>query len=328
LNRRKFFSLVGGAVFPGSLGARAQQPGIPTIGFLSLGGERDLQLQQVIEAFRSGLVALRYVEGKNIRVLYRFANGNIGDLSTLTVELVSLGVMIIVTHNTATIRAIHNAAPTVPIVSWAAADPVNMGWAQTLARPGGMITGVFQDEGTSGKRLELLKEALPQAAMFAYLLNASNPGKQRFRSDLLKASEALGTRLEIIELKEQSELPDAFARMRLLGVEGLAIIPDPIFGSDTVAATIAELARANRLAAVGDLKFSNAGGLFGFSEDWAAMARLSARFVDQILKGARPGDLAAEHARDYKVAINLKTAKALGLTVPPALLARADEIIE
>jgi len=301
---------------------------MPIIGFLTLGWERDLQLQQIIEAFRSGLAALGYADGKNIRVLYRFANGNTGDLSTLTVELASLGAMVIVTNNTATIRAVHNAAPNLPIVSWAAADPVNMGWAQTLVKPGGMITGVFQDEGTSGKRLELLKEALPQASVFAYLMNASNPGNPRFKRVMLKASEALGVRLEIIELKEQSELPDAFARMRLLGVDGLAITPDPVLSSDTVAATIAELARANKLPAVGDLNFSDAGGLFGFSEDWAAMAKLSARFVGQILKGAAPGELAAEYARDYKVVINLKTAKALGLTVPPSLLARADEVIE
>jgi putative ABC transport system substrate-binding protein len=140
MRRREFISLVGSVALAASLGARAQQPVVPTIGFLTLGWERDLQLQQIVEAFRSGLVALGYTEGKNIRVLYRFANGNIGDLSTLTVELASLGAMVIVTNNTATIRAVHNAAPNLPIVSWAAADPVNMGWAQTLARPGGMIT--------------------------------------------------------------------------------------------------------------------------------------------------------------------------------------------
>jgi putative tryptophan/tyrosine transport system substrate-binding protein len=186
MRRREFISLVGSVALAASLGARAQQPVVPTIGFLTLGWERDLQLQQIVEAFRSGLVALGYTEGKNIRVLYRFANGNIGDLSTLTVELASLGAMVIVTNNTATIRAVHNAAPNLPIVSWAAADPVNMGWAQTLARPGGMITGVFQDEGTGGKRLELLKEALPQASVFGYIMNANNPGNPRFRRDLLK----------------------------------------------------------------------------------------------------------------------------------------------
>jgi putative ABC transport system substrate-binding protein len=326
MRRREFIALFTGVVAAWCSGLQAQQPGVPIIGFLSLGWEHDVQPS--IAGFRSGLAALGYAEGKNIRVLYRFANGNPGDLSTLTVELEALGATVIVTHNTATIRAAHNAVPNLPIVSWAAADPVSMGWAQTLARPGGMITGVFQVEGTSGKRLELLKEALPRATVFGYILSAGNPGNPRFRSLLLKASEALGIRLEIMELKDPSELPDAFAHMSLIRVDGLAITPDPVWSSKSIAATIAELARAHKLPSIGDLNIVEAGGLFGFSEDYVASARLSARFVDQILKGTPPGDLAAEEARDYKVAINLKTATELGITIPPSLLARADEVIE
>src|SRR5262249_23738594 len=159
-----------------------------------------------------------------------------------------------------------------------------MGWAQTLARPGGMITGVFQT-GTSGKRLELLKEAMPQAHAFGYLMNASNPGNPQFKKAVDDAARALGIKLEVIEIKHQSELPNAFARMRLFGVNGLGIIPDAVFSSESVAAMIAELALANKLPSVGDLVFAKAGGLFGFSEDYPAMARLSARFVDQILRG-------------------------------------------
>ena len=180
MRRREFIGLAGCLAIAGSPEAHAQQPGIPIIGFLSLGWEHDYQ--RIIEAFLSGLATFGYAEGKNIRVLYRFANGNTGDLSKLTVELASLGAVIIVTNNTTTIRAAHNAAPNLPIVSWAAADSVSMGWAQTLARPGGMFTGVFQVGSTSSKRLELLKEALPQAHTFGYLMNASNPGNPVFKT--------------------------------------------------------------------------------------------------------------------------------------------------
>jgi putative ABC transport system substrate-binding protein len=294
---------------------------MPTIGFLHLG----LEPVAIIEALRSGLVTLGYTEGKNIRVLYRFANGNAGQLSGLTHELVSLGARVIVTAGTTTIRAAHDAAPNVPIVAWAGADPVTMGWAQTLTRPGGMITGVFE-VASNAKQFELLKEVRPQATTFGFLMNATNPGNPLFKGSANDAARALGVKLEIIEVKDQSEIADAIDRMGSLGVEGLVIINDPVLGSNL--ATIVERARIHKLPSVGEAGFVNAGGLFGFSQDYPAMARRSAWHVDQILKGTAPGDLAAERSTVYSLLVNLKTAKELGITIPPSVLARADEVIQ
>src|SRR5262245_5774951 len=189
---------------------------MPVIGFLNLGWERSNR--HIINSFRSALTELGYTEGENIRVLYRFADGSSERLSGLTAELVSLGAKIIVVSNTGVIRAAHNTAPSVPIVSWAAADPIMMGWAQTLARPGGMITGLFQITAY-GKPLEVLKEVLPQATTFGILANSVNPGNSLSKEIFEEEARALGLRLEIFELKEQSEFSYAFKRMRSLGIE-------------------------------------------------------------------------------------------------------------
>src|SRR5262249_37779130 len=196
--------------------------------------------QQGIEAFQSGMAALGYKESENIRVLYRFADGRAESLSNLAVELVSLGAKIIVTGGTTSIRAIHQAVPNVAIVSLASGDPIMMGWAQTLARPGGMITGLFLFASTVAKPVELLKEGRPRANTSGYLFHAANPGNPHFRRIVDQAARALGIKVEIIEVKEQSELADAFNRMGSLGAEGLAIITDPVLGSNLAA--IVELA--------------------------------------------------------------------------------------
>src|SRR5262249_4144783 len=203
VRRREFIMFLGGAVVAWPLAASAQQPAVPTIGFLHLGSEVSVRL--VSEAFRFGLADFGYTEGKNIRVLYRYADLNADRLSALAIELVSLGAMVIVTGGTPGIRAAHDAAPNVPIVSRAGPDPVSMGWAKTLARPGGMITGVFL-AGLNSKRLELLKEVRPQATTFGFLLNAANPANPLFRKGVDDAARALGINLEIIEVKEPSEL--------------------------------------------------------------------------------------------------------------------------
>jgi putative ABC transport system substrate-binding protein len=297
---------------------------MPTIGWLSMATE--VSVRRAVEVFRSGLADLGYTEGKNIRVLHRFADGNAERLSALTGELVSLGATIIVTHSTTAIRAAHDAAPNVPIVSWASGNPVAMGWAQTLARPGGMITGVFQ-QGPGVKRFELLKEVRPQGTTFGYLMNGTNPGNPIWRKEADDAARTLGIRLEFVEVKDQSELADAIGRMGSLGVAGLAIIPDPLLGSHL--ATIAKLALRHKLPSLGDGRvFVEAGGLFGFEEDYLAMARRSASYVDQILKGTAPGDLPAEEGKVFKLIVNLRIAKELGISIPPSVLARVDEVIE
>jgi putative ABC transport system substrate-binding protein len=324
MRRREFVALVGAAAsWP--LTVRAQRPAMPVIGFLHLGSERSVQ--PYIEAFGAGLAMLGYREGENIRVLYRFADGNAERLSPLTVELVSLGAKILVTAGTTSIRAAHDAVPNVSIVSWASGDPVMMGWAQTLARPGGMITGLFLIASTVVKPVELLKEVRPKATTFGYLFHAANPGNPHFRRAVNDTAGALRIKVEIIELKEPSELADAFNRMGSLGVEGLAVIPDPVLGSHFP--VITQLARLHKLPSVGDGRdFVNAGGLFALSTNLTAMAKRSAWYVDRILKGIPPGDLPAEQATEFKLSVNLKTAKELGIAIPATILARADEVIE
>ena len=266
------------------------------------------------------------MQDQNIRVLSRFAHGKVERLTEMTTELVSLGAKIIVTSSTTAVRAAHAAAPNIPIVSWASADPVRMGWPQTLARPGGMITGLLLIDSTVVKPLELLKELRPKAITFGYLMNVSNPGNPHFRIEVDNVARVLGIKVEIIELKEQSELADAFIRMGSLGVEGLAVIPDPVLASN--AAAIAQLARLRKLPTVGDRAFLDAGGMLGLSANYRAMAKRSAWFVDRILKGTAPGDVAAEQATEFKLSVNLKTAKQLGITIPATILARADDVIE
>jgi putative ABC transport system substrate-binding protein len=298
---------------------------MPVIGFLYLGSERSIQPS--IDAFRSGLVALGYKEGENVQVLYRFAEGSVERLSNLAVELVSIGAKIIVTGGTTSIQAIHQAVPNVAIVSMASGDPVLMGWAQTLARPGGMITGLFLFASTVARPVELLKEVRPLATTFGYLFHPANPGNPHFRSIVDDAAGALGIKVEIIEVKEQSELAGAFNRMASVGAEGLAIITDPVLGSNLAA--IVELSRLHKLPSVGLYgNFVDAGGLLALSPDYSAMSKRSTWFVDQILKGTAPGDLPAEQHTDFKLFVNLKTAKELGLTIPATILARADQIVE
>ena len=328
MRRREFIALVAGAAVARPLVAQAQatqRKGLPVIGFLHLGSER--AIQPGIEAFQSGLTALGYVEGQNIRVIYRFADGKAEHLTELTTELTSSGAPIIVTIGTTAIRAVHQAAPNVPIVSWGSADPVMMGWAQSLARPGGMITGLFLVATTVAKPLELLKELRPQATVFGYLVNAANPGNPHFRRAIEDAAGALGIKVEILEVKQQSELAEAFRRMDSYGSLGVAILGDPLFVSTWP--TIIQLARQHRVPTVFDTAaFVQQGGLFALSPNYHSLAKRAAWYVDQILKGTPAGDLPAEQATEYKLFVNLKTAKELGLTIPASLLARADEVIE
>jgi putative ABC transport system substrate-binding protein len=199
-----------------------------------------------------------------------------------------------------------------------------MGWAQTLARPGGMITGLFE-AGSASKRLELVKAVRPQATRFGYLLNATNPGAPLWALAAHDADRILGIKLAIIEVKDQSELADAFDRMGSLGVEALAVNPDPVLNGN--GEMIAELARKHKLPTVFEGTFP-AGGLLAFTNDYVYLARRSASYVAQILKGTAPGDLAMEQGNVYKLLVNLKTAKELGITIPPSVLARADEVID
>src|SRR5262245_2231379 len=236
MRRREFIGLLSAAAAEWPSRVQAEQA-LPVVGYLSLGSERGMQ--PLTDAFVSGLASHGYIEGKNIQVLQRFADGHTDRLSTLTTELVSLGARVIVTAGGASIQAAHKAAPSVPIVSLIGPDPVGMGWAKSLAKPGGMISGIFFNT-QAPKKLELLKELTPQATRFGYLMNGNNPATPYLRKNNIDGARTIGIELEVIELKELSELAAAFDRLRSLGVEGVAINADPVFISNP--APIAELA--------------------------------------------------------------------------------------
>jgi len=328
MNRRKFIAFAGGAAAAWSLATSVQgsdQKQVPGVAFLALGSEG--ALRPYAEAFRSGLAALGYMEGKSIRVFYRFADGNVERFTEMTAEVVSLGARIIVTSSTTAIRAAHRAAPNIAIVSWASGDPILMGWAQTLARPGGMITGLFLVASSVAKPLELLKEVRPLATTFGYLFNATNPGNAEFMTIIEEAAARLGIKVDVIEVKELPELAEAFRRMQSYGAQGVAVMADPLFNSNSP--MISRLAREHRIPTVADARdFAEQGGLLAQTVNYVGLAKRSAWYVDQILKGTPAGDLPADQTTEYKLIVNLKTAKELGLTIPPSILARADEVID
>jgi putative ABC transport system substrate-binding protein len=323
MRRREFISLLSAAAVEWSSRVQAEQA-IPVVGYLGFGSERDVQ--QYSEAYLSGFAALGYVDGENIRLISRFADGDKDRLAPLTNELVSLGARVIVTTGGAAIDAAHKAAPSVPIVASMGPDPIMMGWAKSLAKPGGMITGLFVNT-QSFKGFELLKELRPQATRFGLLMNANNPATPYMRKYAVDGTHTIGIELEVIELKDMSELAAAFDRLRSRGVEGVLITSDPFFNSNP--ALFAELALRHKLPSVGDDRtFAKAGGLFARSANYLAMAPRPARFVDQILKGVAPGDIAIELSDQYQLTINLKTARELGITIPLAVLAIATDVIE
>jgi putative tryptophan/tyrosine transport system substrate-binding protein len=303
MRRREFITLLGATAAEWASRVQAQQQTIPVVGYLFLGSQRGYQ--PFSDAFLSGLASHGYIEGKNIRVLFRFAEGHQDQLALLTTELVSLGARVIVTIGTPSIEAVHKVAPSVPIVSLIGPDPVAMGWAKSLAKPGGMITGTFFNTQVP-KKVELLKELVPQATRFGVLMDGNNPATPFLKKHAVDGARTIGLELEVIELKEVSEFAAAFDRLRSLGVEGVVIGSDPIFFSNP--APSAELALAHKLPSVGDDRsFAKAGGLCG-------PRRSSSRTYD----GGGDGQLT----------VNLKTAKELGITVPPTVLVRATEVIE
>jgi ABC-type uncharacterized transport system substrate-binding protein len=304
--------------------AEAQQPvKIPRIGFLGASTASFYSVR--VETFRQGLRELGYVEGKNIAVEYRFADGNIDRLPALATELVGLKVDIIVTTPNAS--AAKNATKTIPIVFAATADPVAQGIVSSLARPGGNITGltVLAPELT-GKRLELLKETSPRIHRVGFLLNPSGESSSIFLKEMGTAAQALGLQIQSLEVRSPSDFDTVFAAAIREGAHALITAPQPVI--NTHRARVLEFASKNRLPAI----FTNpetveAGGLMSYSPDFSEQFRRAAIYVDKILKGAKPADLPVEQPTKFELVINLKTAKQIGLTIPPNVLARADKLI-
>jgi putative ABC transport system substrate-binding protein len=305
--------------------AEAQPAKVARIGFLaptSASSNADR-----VEALRAGLRDFGYVEGKNIVIEFRWADERYDRLPDLAAELVRLNVDVIVTAGTPAIRAVKNATTTIPIVMATSGDPVGFGFVASLARPGGNITGssIFAPE-LSAKRLELFKETLPRAQRVAVLLNPDNSINERNLPAMERTARSLKVGLQRFEVRRPDEFKDVFSAIAKQRVDAVALPEDDFLNANR--SGIAELVAKQRLPSIGRKEFAEAGGLIGYGVNFLDLYRQAATFVDKILRGAKPGDLPIEQPTKFELVINLKTAKALGLTIPQSVLARADEVIQ
>lgn len=321
MRRRNFIALVGGAALVGPLAGLAQQPKVPTVGVLVIGKADPTGM---VQAFRKELRKLGYVEGLNIRVEFRSADGNLERLPGLADALVRDKVDVIAASMTPTVLAAKGATSEIPIVMIGAADPVGMGIVASLAHPGGNITGMAAlTAELAAKQVELLKEALPSLSRIAALCNSADPFSKPFLEQIERAGKAQNVDIVPVKVTAGPKLDAAFPAMA--GNKVGAIIVQPSLPLTHAA----QLALRYRIpAASPNGPFTGAGGLMSYANDPAEFRYQAAVFVDKILKGAKPGDLPVRQPMRIRLVINLKTAKALGLTVPPMLLARADEVIE
>src|SRR5262245_23257167 len=327
MDRRAFITVLGGGLLGAPLLAEAQPPGkVYRMGYLYSGSATSSP--RAPEAFREGLRELGWVEGRNIVIDYRFAEGRFDRLPDLAAELVRLKVNVIVAWPTPPAIAAKNATGTIPIVMIGVGYPIELGLIASLARPGRNVTGVSFNVGEEiGKGLELLKETLPKVRRVAILSNPANPGHAQAVSIVQAAARSLGLQLRLLEAREPNQLEGAFAAIAKDRVEALLVVTDSMFISQRV--RLADLAAKNRLPAIfGVREFVDAGGLISYGVSVPDLMRRAATFVDKILKGAEPADLPVEQPTRFELVINLKTAKALGLTIPQSILIRADEIIQ
>jgi putative tryptophan/tyrosine transport system substrate-binding protein len=307
--------------------AGAQSAGkMARIGWLGVGlppSEADLQRSP----FRQALRELGWVEGKNVAFESRFAEGDLDRLPAYAAELVHLGVDLIVATGGIAIRAAQDATSTIPIVMAGTGDPVQAGFVASLAAPGGNITGVSNlRSDLNGKRLELLKEAVPGASRVAVLADPATPYTPGIVQETERTAQGLGVQLHILEVSEPSRLEPVFAALTNARVDALIVLPASRFGAHR--RQIVDLVAHRKLPAIYDARsFVQAGGLMSYSENITERLQRVARYVDKILKGAKPADLPIEQPTTFELVINLKTAKALGLTIPPSLLFQATEVI-
>ena len=325
--RRVLLRGMGAFVAASALAAFAQKTArLHRIGFLGPGSASGYIRE--VQAIRDGLRDLGHVEGKNIAIEFRWAEGQMDRLAKMAEELAALNVEVLITYATVGARTALQATRTVPIVVADAIDPVASGLITSYARPGGNVTGStsFQLE-IQGKRLQLLKEIVPRVSRVGFLVNARNPtGFALFRKSLEDA--ALLTKVELQEftIGEAADLPQAFIAMSTAKIGGVVIAEDSLFVSN--AGIIGALALTHRIPASGFTHFADAGGVIGYGADRAALFGRAAYFVDRILKGAKPGDLPYERATKFELIVNLKTAKTLGLSIPSTVLVRADRVLE
>jgi ABC-type uncharacterized transport system substrate-binding protein len=321
VKRRQFITLIGGAAVGWPLAARAQQPKVPTVGVLVVAASGSEQFWRL---FREGMRELGYIEGQNIRFEFRSDEGKISRLPELAAELVRLKVDIIVTWFTPAARAAKQATREIPVVIALAGNPVENGLVESLARPGGNVTGMsIVGAELAGKSVELIRELLPSARRVAALANAPDPFSGPFLEQIRLGGQATGVTIDAVMIRSAEEIEAAFPAMEQKRPDAI------IVQASLPAKRVAELALRYRIPTVGIIRaFVEEGGLMTYSAAEADMYRHAALYVDKILKGAKPADLPVEQPTKFELIINLNTAKALGLTVPPTLLDRANEVIE
>jgi ABC-type uncharacterized transport system substrate-binding protein len=329
MKRRELITLIGGAAAASSvswpLPARAQQPALPVIGFLN--GASPDGYAPMLAGFRQGLKETGYVEGRNVAIEYRWLEGQYDRAPSMAAELVRRQVAVIVANTPGNLAA-KAATTTIPIVFSTGGDPVQMGLVASLSRPGGNVTGVTQmNQGVAPKRLELAHELVPAATTMALLVNRTSPNTEPQVRDLHAAARTLGLQLHVLHAGTDGDFDTVFATLAKLQAGALVIGPDGFFNSRSE--LLATLTLRHRVPAMyEDRAFAVAGGLMSYGGSTPGMYRIAGAYTGRILKGERPADLPVQQATKIELVINLKTAKALGLSIPLPLLGRADEVIE
>jgi putative ABC transport system substrate-binding protein len=326
MRRRAFITLLGGAAaWP--LAARAQQPAVPVIGILHFGSpEANVN---VMAAFRQGLGEAGYVDGRNVAIEYRWAYNDVDRLPQLAADLVRRRVALIVTPaNMVVAFAAKAATTTIPIVFNTGTDPVKAGLVASLNRPGGNITGVsFMNVQLGAKRLGMLRELLPKAMRFAILVNRSNPDTDSVVADLRSAAASIGCEIEVLDADTYSDIVPAVASLVQRRADAFLINPGQVFYDRRT--QLLTLAARYRLPAIYPAReWADAGGLMSYGSSFAEQHRQAGIYAGRVLKGEKPADLPILRATKFELVINLQTAKALDIDIPPTLLARADEVIE
>ena len=329
-SRRTFLAGTGAVLLAAPLAAEAQEAGkvarIGVLGDTSPPGETSYS---GIAAFRRGLGDLGYLEGRHVTIEYRWAEGQRDRLPDLAADLVRSRVDVVVALGPAAARAAKNATTTIPVVFVGSGDPIAEGLVSSLARPGGNVTGLAVIAGLDivGKRLALLKEVVPGVTRMAMLWNPTNPSHVPALKEVPGIARSLRVELRAVAARGPDEFDDAFAAMRRSRVGGLLVLADGVFVLQAV--RLVNLSAESHLPTIyGNRTFTEAGGLMSYQGSFVTLYRRAATFVDKILKGVKPADIPVERPTQIELVINLKTAKALGLTIPPSVLGRADEVIQ
>jgi putative tryptophan/tyrosine transport system substrate-binding protein len=327
MRRREFIGMLGGALTAWPFLARAQSPALRRIGWISLASPEDAESSPFFDAFRGGLRDLGYIEGENLVIEARWARGDPERGVELAKDLVRLGVAAIVSQGAA-IRVVRPVAGPVPVIFAMSGDPERAGLVESLARPGRNFTGAtFMSYELNTKRLEVLKELLPAASHIAVISNPEHPGEDGELEVSRKAAAMLGLTVHYVPARSAQDLESAFTAIAKQSPEALVALPDALVMQHR--ARLIEFASQHRIPAVsGWSAFARSGGLFTYGPNLRESFRMLARSVDKVLKGTRPAEIPVEQPTKFELVINLKTARALALEIPPTLLARADEVIE